>query len=303
MLDWIGPVSAVTASDGATIQLAQHTAEEVASWPNPEDERPGASPRLQQLISLTPLDPAPPPNAQAEAIIARLTAKRPHAEFSEIAATVSVSDLSKHGRVAPGGTSSLHRGVAFDRVLPAPRVASTDLKPAATDVGTATHLVLQHLDFTRPCDLADVREQIHQLEQRRLISSAAAMMVDTDAIAWFASSPVGTTLRTHASRLRREWPVYFPLEARASDGTPLAPADPMDRVMIRSRIDVLVETPGGLEVIDYKTDAITADTLDARAAFYEPQMALYRDAVRRATGKDVAGIHLVFLAARAIKSA
>jgi ATP-dependent exoDNAse (exonuclease V) beta subunit len=56
-------------------------------------------------------------------------------------------------------------------------------------------------------------------------------------------------------------------------------------------------------VVDYKTDAITAETLEARAAFYQPQMALYRDAVRGATGRDVAAVHLVFFAARAIKSA
>jgi ATP-dependent exoDNAse (exonuclease V) beta subunit len=163
--------------------------------------------------------------------------------------------------------------------------------------------VLQHLDFTRPCDLDDVREQIAQLEQRRLISPVAATMVDAEAIAWFASTPVGQMLRTHGSRLRRELPVYFPLEAQAADGATLPPADPMDRVMIRSRIDVLVETAAGLEVIDYKTDAITADMLDERAAFYEPQMKLYRDAVRGATGKDVAAVHLVFLAARVIKTA
>ncbi|MGB7158174.1 MAG: 3'-5' exonuclease, partial [Tepidisphaeraceae bacterium] len=303
MLDWIGPVAAATASDDSTIALTRHTPDEVAAWPNPEELRPKPSPRLQQLVDLIPLDPAPPPNAQAHAIIRRLTFTRDHEPFADVSATASVSDLSKHGRAAPGGTGMSRVGVvSFDRILATPRVASTDLKPAAADIGTATHLVLQHLDFSSPCKADDVRRQIELLVDRRLISPAAAQMVDADAIAWLASTSIGRTLRTHVSRLRRELPIYFPRDAQRADGAPLPPADPMDRVMVRSRIDVLVETPAGLEVVDYKTDAITADTLAARAAFYGPQMELYREAVHGATGRPVAAVHLVFLHAREVVS-
>jgi ATP-dependent helicase/nuclease subunit A len=181
-------------------------------------------------------------------------------------------------------------------------VASTELKPVAADVGTAYHLVLQHLDFARPCDPADVREQVARLVQRRLIAPAVEAMIDADAMAWFTSHPLGQTLRQHASRLRRELPIYFPQHAQSVDGHPIAPADPMDRVMIRSRIDVLVETPAGLEIVDYKTDAITADTLERRAEFYRPQMSLYREAVQAATGRPIVAVHLVFLAAREVVS-
>jgi ATP-dependent exoDNAse (exonuclease V) beta subunit len=109
-------------------------------------------------------------------------------------------------------------------------------------------------------------------------------------------------LREHASRLRRELPIYFPREARTADDRLIPTPQPMDRVMIRSRIDVLVETGRGLEVVDYKTDAITAETLAERAAFYRPQMDLYREAIAGATGKPVAAVHLVFLRAREVVS-
>jgi ATP-dependent helicase/nuclease subunit A len=192
--------------------------------------------------------------------------------------------------------------VSFDRILAAPRVASSELKPVAADVGTAYHLVLQHLDFTRPCDAADVREQVARLVQRRLIAPAVEAMIDAEAIAWFAAHSLGQTLRQHASRLRRELPIYFPQDAQSADGRAIAPADPMDRVMIRSRIDVLVDTPAGLEIVDYKTDAIAAETLERRVEFYRPQMSLYREAVQAATGRPVAAVHLVFLAAREVVS-
>ncbi|HEV2293270.1 MAG TPA: helicase-exonuclease AddAB subunit AddA [Tepidisphaeraceae bacterium] len=303
MLDWLGPVAAATASLAeAPIHLTQHTADDVAAWPSPEDLRPRPSPRLQQLIALQPLDPPPPPNAQAEAIAQRLTFQRPHAPFADVAAAASVSDLSKHGRFARVGCPSSRGLVAFDRVLPAPRIASIDVTSTATDIGTAHHLVLQHLDFSRPCDPPDVHGQIARLVQRRLITPAVQQIVDAEAIAWFAATPLGRTLRKHASTLRRELPIYFPREPEAPDGSPLASADPMDRVMIRSRIDVLVEADAGLELVDYKTDAITTDALAARVDFYRPQMDLYRRAVSSATGRPVGVVHLVFLAAREVAS-
>ena len=76
----------------------------------------------------------------------------------------------------------------------------------------------------------------------------------------------------------------------------------MDRVMIRSRIDVLFETSAGIEVDDYKTDAIMVAALASRVDFYRPQMQFYREAVVCAIGKPVAAVHLVFLTAQQIVS-
>jgi ATP-dependent helicase/nuclease subunit A len=303
MLDWIGPVAAATSgSADAPIQLMQHSAEEVAAWPNPEELRPKPSPRFEQLVALQPLDPPPPANEKADAIVRRLTFQRPHEPFAMVPATTSVSELAKHGRAAAGGQSSSREEVVpFDRILAAPRVASNGLTTLAIDVGTAYHLVLEHLDFTRPCDAADVREQVARLLDRRLIAPAAAESIDPEAITWFAAHPLGQTLRDNASRLRRELPIYFAQEARARDGATLTPADPMDRVMIRSRIDVLLETAEGLEIVDYKTDAVTEETLAARVDFYRPQMSLYREGVHAATGRPVVAVHLVFLAARHVE--
>ena len=66
--------------------------------------------------------------------------------------------------------------------------------------------------------------------------------------------------------------------------------------MVRSRIDVLMETDAGLEIVDYKTDR-TADV-----DLYRGQMALYRRAIESMTGKKVAAVHLVFLTARHIET-
>ena len=64
---------------------------------------------------------------------------------------------------------------------------------------------------------------------------------------------------------------------------------------------MLLETAAGLEIIDYKTDAVTVETVAARVDFYRRQMSLYREGVHAATGQPVVAVHLVFLAARHVE--
>ena len=79
--------------------------------------------------------------------------------------------------------------------------------------------------------------------------------------------------------------------------------DPLDRVMIRGRIDALIPDGDGLVLVDYKTDRITTDSIDARAELYREQVTCYRDAV--AANCAAAGdksVHLVFLSQREIRT-
>ena len=87
--------------------------------------------------------------------------------------------------------------------------------------------------------------------------------------------------------------MYFAMEA-----PDLSSDDPQDRMMIRSRIDVLIETPDGLQIVDYKTDRVREDGIEARAEMYRPQMEMYRKAIETITGRKVTAIHMVFLSAR-----
>jgi ATP-dependent exoDNAse (exonuclease V) beta subunit len=92
----------------------------------------------------------------------------------------------------------------------------------------------------------------------------------------------------------RELPVYF--SASADDN--VAPsADPLDRVMIRGRLDLFVPTTNKDYIIDYKTDRVQGDLLEQRIAAYRLQMAAYADAMAAITGKRPA-IWLVFLSHR-----
>ena len=68
--------------------------------------------------------------------------------------------------------------------------------------------------------------------------------------------------------------------------------------MLRGRIDLLVRERDSVVIVDYKTDRVTADQLEARKDSYRPQVHLYRDAIKKLTGLEVATVYLIFLAPR-----
>jgi ATP-dependent helicase/nuclease subunit A len=309
MLGWLGPVAAATARPrGGPIKVTSHTPEEVAAWRPDEHQRGAGSERLERLARLDPLTTSPQPDPEAAAIVERLTTPYAYERFTKLAAVEAATALTKKGQAPPVPARRATRDVAATgsvasgegtKLLELPRAVRTELKPSAADVGEATHLVLQHLDFTRPCDRGDLRVQLDVLVERRLLAPAAAKAVDLDSICWLIGSPVGELLRTHGKTTRRELPLYLALPAEEIDGEAKS-SDPADQVMVRSRADALVRTSIGLEIVDYKTDRVDDSTIDARVEYYRPQMDLYRRAIHALTGEPVARVHLVFLQARRV---
>ena len=58
-----------------------------------------------------------------------------------------------------------------------------------------------------------------------------------------------------------------------------------DGTLVEGIIDLLYrEDDGSLVVVDYKTDVVTSDTLDAKVAFYRPQLEAYREMLATTVG-------------------
>ncbi len=91
-----------------------------------------------------------------------------------------------------------------------------------------------------------------------------------------------------AHSYRREMYVAAPvLSVAAPDGEP---------VIVEGYVDLVVDTPDGLVVVDYKTDAWRDQRdLDAKVARYRLQGATYALALEAATGRPVTRCVFVFL--------
>ncbi len=287
-LDWLGPAAAGLPDH---VRVNAHSADDVTAWAAEGVRPPDLSASQAARADLLPIDPAPPPSPAAAAVIDRLGTAYPFESLSKIPAANSVTTLAK-----PPTTTTDKR----DRVLDRPKFLAGDGAVQATDRGTATHAVLEHLDFAAATDAAAVRAAVEKLVHARRLTRPLADAVDVDAILWLMSTEVGGRLRRHSHEVRREVPVYF---AHRPTGTTAAADDPMDSAMARGRVDLLVpDEAGGWTIVDYKTDRVSGTALDDRVAVYAEQLRLYRRAIATITGKPVSSALLVFLDPRQVRA-
>lgn len=284
-----------------------------------------------ELAELRSLENPPLPDEATIAVIARLSSPYRFMDVAQLPAAVGVTSLS-HGeplseesgdvagaavaaRDRAAADAARHRAQAASSLRP-PAFLDDAKIPAATDLGTATHVVLRLLDFRAAASESAVREQIGDMIARRQLDPRLAGHVDVASIAWLAASNLGRLLAEHHDKLLRELPVRVPAPpaiVRRDWGS--ESEGPMDRVLLRGQIDVAVPLASGLILADYKTDRLEgidaapgsphrakadAALLDTVAA-YRAQIAHYRRALEQVTGRQVTAAYLVLLRARRVE--
>ena len=153
--------------------------------------------------------------------------------------------------------------------------------------GTATHLLLQHLDFSG----ASASAQASGLVERRLLTPEQADAIDFRAVDRFLASGLAAEIRA-GRNVRREYRFTLLMDASEYD----ARATAGDRVLLQGVVDCCFETDAGITVVDFKTDRIRdAETLSERAERYRPQLRAYSAALERVLEKRVTRRALYFL--------
>ena len=192
------------------------------------------------------------------------------------------------GAAAEGGT--LKRSLGVESVSTS-KLHFVPLEGATRRlIGTAAHLVIAQLDLAGPVNKEAIRKTKEALLADGAITEAVAEHIDTDSIMRFFESELGEMALDTTNTLWREWPFTFalPVVARASSpwstarpvpsevegmAVPLSTSDEM--IIVQGIIDMLVQTPKGLLVIDFKTDNVTAEQVAERAKAYRRQLELY----------------------------
>ena len=177
------------------------------------------------------------------------------------------------------------------RPLSQPRFRREQKGLTPAERGTATHLVLQRLDFADP----DVPAQIAALAGKGLLTPAQARAVDVAALRRFLASPLAQELRSAQAAGRTPLREYrFTLLVPAREYDPRAASE--DSILLQGVADLCFETDSGLTVVDFKTDRVSAPPeIAARAEVYRPQLQAYSLALSRCLGRPVTRRVLYFL--------
>lgn len=147
-----------------------------------------------------------------------------------------------------------------------------------TNLGRAVHAVLQSIDllnwegFEDICRAQAEAEGIGELAKDVLELSRNAL--ETETVKGLIES-----VKKGSANYYREVFVSAKLSDRLMEGF----------------IDLLIETPDGISIVDYKTDRLTAKQVQELGPEYEVQLGLYAWAVGETTGRPVREATLLFL--------
>jgi ATP-dependent helicase/nuclease subunit A len=149
---------------------------------------------------------------------------------------------------------------------------------AGTSIGRAVHAVLQTVDLASGSD-------VDRLSETQAVAEGVATRGRE--IARLVRAALGSAIVGEAVRGGRYWrEMYIGVPATDEPGGPV----------IEGIIDLLIETPDGFTVVDYKTDAVRNDEQLAHAADgYRLQGATYSLAVERTLGRPVTRCVFLFL--------
>lgn len=176
----------------------------------------------------------------------------------------------------------------------------------ARQVGTAVHLVIANVDLTQPVTRDSIERTRDRLVEEQAIVPDVAERMDLDAIGAFFESDLGALVLDRDNTVLREWPFTYGLSAWElveSDGvTRLGgdrDSDASDEiVVVQGIIDMLVQTPEGLIVIDFKSDRVSGEQIERRGQVYRGQLDLYGRAAGEILQRPVEQKWLYFLTPR-----
>ena len=241
--------------------------------------RPPEEGRMKQTASGAAASQPEVSPEEIERLRRELFAAYPHEAATQLPSKLTATGLK--GR-------ALDREAAADAPTPSP--ALTFRRPqfaadarglTAAQRGSAHHLAMQYLDFSRTDTVQKIREQLRRLAQEQFLSEEQARAVDAEKLLTFFRSPLGRRLR-EAEGLQREFKFSVLLPAALYD-----PEAGEDEILLQGVVDCFWPEDGGLTVLDFKTDRIAPGGEAERAESYRTQLDAYARALTEVFGLPV----------------
>lgn len=295
-LDWIGP-AAMRHADGAPLrqrapeagcaplaesagsrwQISILPAGELARPPERDAQESDLLARVRDGLSL-------PESPARDRVRRALDWTYPRQAACAIPTKLSVTELKRRFSPEDETAAALLRP-AFKAA--GPRFLQKLEKPTGAQFGTILHTALQHLSLDGDLSPGGVAAQLEALAAREILLPEQARAVDPKLISAYFASELGQRM-LRSPKIRRETP--FSLLLAAQRFYPEAPADA--RIFVQGVVDVLFDEPGGMVLIDYKTDG---GSPEAAVQKYRLQLALYAEAMEKLLQKRVKASYLYLL--------
>ena len=157
-----------------------------------------------------------------------------------------------------------------------PAFAAETEAPSAAVKGSATHKVMEYIDFIEE----NLDSIIEELAEKNILTEQEKQAVNREGILSFIRSDIGKRA-ARADNLRREQPFTI---LKDKDGT---------EVMVQGIIDCFFEEDGQLVLVDYKNSTLKSEEL--LKSRYREQLDIYAEALEKITQKPVKERYLFLL--------
>ena len=146
---------------------------------------------------------------------------------------------------------------------------------SATEKGTAIHLAMQYMKYELCTDAETVSEELERLVSEGFITQDQADAVPPEKILGFFASPLGQRV-LGADKVIREFKFSILEDAGKYD-----PELAGEKYLLQGVTDCCFVEDGYLNILDFKSDRVTEETVQERAEYYKGQINAYADALSK----------------------
>ena len=198
----------------------------------------------------------------------------PHERSAAIPFKITATQLkgrSLDDEAADGRPARNSLGVKLRR----PSLIGEEKALTAAQKGTAVHLAMQYLDFSKTDSPDQIRLELQRMEADRFLTPAQVKAVNPEILFRVFCGPLGELIKD-AERVIREF--KFSILVKASEYFPNAEDD---EIMLQGVTDCCLVKEGRLTVIDFKTDRVKPGEEALAGEKYRPQLHAYSKALER----------------------
>lgn len=237
---------------------------------------------LNSLQDFAPIPTSSSYSSYNEEVARALNWIYPYHKASSLPSKVTVSDLKKLPE-EPFPRPFIKRK---------PRFISQSKALSPLEVGSAFHLVMQHLDLRGDLTYLGLSKQIQAMVEREILTPEQAASVSLESILKFFQSQLGRRVLA-AKIVEREIP--FTLGLPANKLYPeLGEEGFQEKVVLQGIIDCLAYEDEGWLLIDYKAERLEGDPIKTAVTKYKKQLEFYALAVEAIYGQKVKDKYLYF---------
>ncbi|NHM31712.1 helicase-exonuclease AddAB subunit AddA [Neobacillus terrae] len=260
-LDWVGPtlfrhqdcvedltnlIPEEISAHPSLWKINRLNAEELVSREDLEEEEQDTFLELVEQGKVVPIE-----STEAQQVFNMLSWEYSFQDAATHRSKQSVSEMKRHREIADenSGTDLLRK---FKKTnLNRPRfMQEKTITPA--ERGTALHMVMQHVDFSKPVTVPVLQELLSSMVKDELLTDEQLQVIEPELIVQFFNSELGHRLHK-AKYIKREIPFTMSLPAKE---VYMDWKEENESIFVQGVIDCVFEDELGLVLLDYKSDTI-----------------------------------------------